>query len=137
MRSSLIQTNMTLKSRAISIFIAFQASTLTQTVTGPVGPVTPRICWSSKIFTGPTIFYFKCQIFAIMYQNNKKKFTDNIHLYCYFIIIYFKNRFLHSHTNINGLHKNNESEQTFQYAVGSAPYHHQAFDGPDVTYHCL
>ena len=29
---------------------------LTQTVTGPVGPVTPRIYWSCKNFTGPTIF---------------------------------------------------------------------------------
>ena len=44
-----------------------QASTLTQTVTGPVGPVTPRIYWSSKDFTGPTIFYYKYQIFTIMY----------------------------------------------------------------------
>ena len=30
-----------------------QASTLTQTVTGPVGPLKPRIYWSCKIFTGP------------------------------------------------------------------------------------
>ena len=34
----------------------FQASTLTQNDTGPVGPVTPTICWSCKIFTGPTFF---------------------------------------------------------------------------------
>ena len=33
-----------------------QASTLTQNVTGPVGPVKPRINWSCKILTGPTSF---------------------------------------------------------------------------------
>ena len=33
-----------------------QASTLTQNDTGPVGPVTPSICWSCKLFTGPTFF---------------------------------------------------------------------------------
>ena len=33
-----------------------QASTLTQNDTVPVGPVTPSICWSCKIFTGPTFF---------------------------------------------------------------------------------
>ena len=33
-----------------------QASTLTQNDTGPVGPVTPSIYWSCKIFTGPTFF---------------------------------------------------------------------------------
>ena len=31
-----------------------QASTLTQNDTGPVGPVTPSIYWSCKMFTGPT-----------------------------------------------------------------------------------
>ena len=35
-----------------------QASTLTKKVTGPVGPVTPRIYWSCKKITGPTIFFF-------------------------------------------------------------------------------
>ena len=35
-----------------------QPSTLTQNVTGPVAPITPRIYWSSKIFTGPTSFFF-------------------------------------------------------------------------------
>ena len=34
-----------------------QASTLTQNDTGPVGPVTPSIYWSCKIFTGPTFFF--------------------------------------------------------------------------------
>ena len=34
----------------------YQASTLTQNGTGPVGPVTPRIYWSCKFFTGPTNF---------------------------------------------------------------------------------
>ena len=38
-------------------FITKQASTLTQNDTGPVGPVTPSICWSYKIFTGPTFFF--------------------------------------------------------------------------------
>ena len=33
-----------------------QASTLTQNGTGPVGPVSPRIYWSCKNFTGPTNF---------------------------------------------------------------------------------
>ena len=43
-----------------------QASTLTQNGTGPVGPVTLRIYWSCKIFTGPTIFSLtlKEKIFA-------------------------------------------------------------------------
>ena len=30
-----------------------QTSTLTQNVTGLVGPVTPRVYWSCKFFTGP------------------------------------------------------------------------------------
>ena len=34
----------------------FQASTLTKYGSGPVGPVTLRIYWSCKNFTGPTIF---------------------------------------------------------------------------------
>ena len=34
----------------------WQASTLTQNDTGPVGPVTPSIYWSCKIFTGPAFF---------------------------------------------------------------------------------
>ena len=34
----------------------YQASMLTQKDTGPVGPVTPSICWSCKFFTGPTFF---------------------------------------------------------------------------------
>ena len=38
------------------VYICEQASTLTQNDTGPVGPVTPSICWSCKIFTGPTFF---------------------------------------------------------------------------------
>ena len=33
-----------------------QASTLTQNDTGPVGPLTPSIYWSCKMFTGPTFF---------------------------------------------------------------------------------
>ena len=33
-----------------------QASTLTQNVTGPVGPVTPTIYWSCNFFIGPTNF---------------------------------------------------------------------------------
>ena len=33
-----------------------QASTLTQNDTGPVGPVTPSIYWSCKMFTGPIFF---------------------------------------------------------------------------------
>ena len=37
-------------------FLLIQASTLTQNDTGPVGPVTPSICWSCNIFTGPTFF---------------------------------------------------------------------------------
>ena len=37
-------------------FMIMQASTLTQNHTGPVGPVTPSICWSCKLFTGPTFF---------------------------------------------------------------------------------
>ena len=31
-----------------------QASMLTQSVTGPVGSVAPRIYWSRNLFTGPT-----------------------------------------------------------------------------------
>ena len=38
-----------------------QASTLTQHVTGHVGPVTPSIYWSCKIFTGCTIFSLTLQ----------------------------------------------------------------------------
>ena len=41
-----------------------QASKLTQTVTGPVGPVTPRIYWSCEIVTGPTIFPFEYKSFT-------------------------------------------------------------------------
>ena len=37
----------------IKEMVMIQASTLTQTVTGPVGPLKPRIYWSYKIFTGP------------------------------------------------------------------------------------
>ena len=40
----------------IYIYVRVQASTLTQNNTGPVGPVTPSICWSCKMFTGPTFF---------------------------------------------------------------------------------
>ena len=39
-----------------SILKVKQASTLTQNVPGPVGPVTPRTYWSCKILTGPTFF---------------------------------------------------------------------------------
>ena len=38
------------------ILVEYQASTLTQNDTGPVGPVTPSIYWSYKMFTGPTFF---------------------------------------------------------------------------------
>ena len=37
-------------------FVHEQASMLTQNDTGPVGPVTPSIYWSCKMFTGPTFF---------------------------------------------------------------------------------
>ena len=51
-----------------------QASTLTQNDTGPVGPVTPRIYWSCKIFTGPT---------NLSLTLKEKKLTD-----IYFLIIF-------------------------------------------------
>ena len=41
-----------------NVYSFSQASTLTKKVTGPVGPVTPRIFWSCKKYTGPTIFSF-------------------------------------------------------------------------------
>ena len=66
------------------ILKVLQASMLTQTVTGPVGPVTPRIYWSCKIFTGPTIFSLI----------QKEKTLPKIHrqvIFIYFIFIYFKN----------------------------------------------
>ena len=39
---------------SLLLLVTLQASTVTQTVTGPVGPVTPRIYWSCKNFAGPT-----------------------------------------------------------------------------------
>ena len=66
-----------------------QDSTLTQNDTGPVGPVTPSICWSCKILTGPTFFL----------EHNKKehciKFTTTF-IFVDFIFIYFKNIWGHS-----------------------------------------
>ena len=46
--------------------ITAQASTLTLTGTGRVGPVTPRIYWSCKNFTGPTKKYSKCQLYDVL-----------------------------------------------------------------------
>ena len=66
-----------------------QASTLTQDDTGPVGPVTPSIYWSCKMFTGPTF----------LLQHNKKehwiRFTTTL-IFINFIFIYFKNNWGHS-----------------------------------------
>ena len=42
--------------RVAKIDLPVQASTLTQNDTAPVGPVTPSIYWSCKMFTGPTFF---------------------------------------------------------------------------------
>ena len=39
-------------SKTLGRLFLFQTSTLTQTDTGPVGPVTPSIYWSCKMFTG-------------------------------------------------------------------------------------
>ena len=51
------------KERGVTILSkkSFQASTRTQTVTGPEGPVTPRVYWSCKMFTGPTKFSLSSQ----------------------------------------------------------------------------
>ena len=40
----------------IIIIIIIQASALTQSVTGLLGPITPSIYWSCKLFTGATNF---------------------------------------------------------------------------------
>ena len=62
-----------------------QASTLTQTDAGPVGPVTSRIYWSFKICTGPTIL-------AIIFKEKTLHKIHRQHLFLiYFISIYFKN----------------------------------------------
>ena len=57
-----------------------QASTLTQNGTGPVEPVTPRIYWSCKDFSGPTNF-------SLTY---KEKFTDSIYLYLFYLHLFQK-----------------------------------------------
>ena len=44
--------------------LTHQASTLTLKVTGPIGPVAPRIYWSCKILTGPTSYI--CIVFAFL-----------------------------------------------------------------------
>ena len=50
LRISLLSTG------SVPRMFVYQASTLTQNDTGPVGPITPSIYWSCKIFTGPTFF---------------------------------------------------------------------------------
>ena len=58
---------------------------LTQNITGRVGPVTFRMCWSYKVLIGPTIF---------LNINNKKKhcikFTDNVYLYLFYLHLFQK-----------------------------------------------
>ena len=44
---------MVFKSFCVLVLWTKQASTLTKIDTGPVGPVTPSIYWSCKMFTGP------------------------------------------------------------------------------------
>ena len=51
-----VSCNPTLTSFYYIRSLPLQASTLTQNETGPVGPVTPSIYWSCKMFTGPTFF---------------------------------------------------------------------------------
>ena len=75
--------------RKVKLFSTFQASTLTQNDTGPVGPATPSICWSSKICTCPTFF---------LLHNRKEhciKFTTTF-IFIDFIFIHFKNIWGHS-----------------------------------------
>ena len=71
-------------------FLYPQASTLTQNDTGPVGPVTPSIYWSCKIFTGPTFF-------SLTYNKKEHgiKFTTTL-IFINFNFIYFKNIWGHS-----------------------------------------
>ena len=54
--------NLNLSGKSFSTFLFYnsahplQASMLTQNDTGPVGPVTPDICWSCQFFIGPSFF---------------------------------------------------------------------------------
>ena len=76
-----------------SAAIAFQTSTLTQNVAGPVIPAPPRIYWSCKIITGPTHFSWTSQ------EKHCIKFNNNIYIY-YFIFIYFENIWGHMRGNL-------------------------------------
>ena len=81
---------------------------LTQKVTGPVGPLIPRIYWSCQNFTGSTNFSSKCQLFTkFFFDITRKKTLHKIlqqHLFL-FILSSFISRinFFYSCTNV--MHK--------------------------------
>ena len=56
LRSRLLAQLLKRTTQEVHEHMCMQASTLTQNDTCPVGPVTPSIYWSCKIFTGPTFF---------------------------------------------------------------------------------
>ena len=65
--------------------LKYQASTLTQNGAGPVGPVTPRIYWSCKIFTGPTNL-------SLTFKKTLLK-IDRHHLFLFIFSSFISNKF--------------------------------------------
>ena len=64
--------------------LTFQASTLTQNVTDPIGQVTTRITGPAKILT-------VLQIFLEHYKKKRYiKFTDNIYFYLFHLHLFLK-----------------------------------------------
>ena len=56
---------------------------LTQSVTGPVGPVTPSIYWSCKISTGPTNISLTQQEKTMHEIHNQCSFFYSFHLHLF------------------------------------------------------
>ena len=71
-------------------YLHIHASMLTQSVTGPVGPVTPSIYWSCKISTGPT------NISLTQQEKTMHEIHNQCSFFIHFIFIYFKNMLGHS-----------------------------------------